>query len=128
MLVYWNSLGTQVAPLGAHYPDFKPISLCFYSLILYSLWRSSKYQFCSLWFDLTETRIPIVQTLGKHANNYTINVVLWNWSSNTCTTSYAIQTLYLDIYHEDTVDRVQGKFLVFVNVSSSSSANWNTLT
>ena len=44
-----QSMDRHVTPL---YPDFRPTSLCSYSLILHAQKRSSKYQFHRLWFDM----------------------------------------------------------------------------
>ena len=41
-------------------------------------WRSSKYQFYSLWIDLTGARTHDLRIWDKHANHYTTDAVL-NW-------------------------------------------------
>ena len=54
-------------PLDTHNPDTDPKSLCYYySLILRDYLRSSKYQCCCLWFDLSENPT-------EHANNLNLH-------------------------------------------------------
>ena len=59
-------------PTRTHYPVSEPTSLCF--CVLCAWRRSSKYQFHSLWFDLTTARTPDIP--HSHANLYTLDAVL----------------------------------------------------
>ena len=43
-----QSTATHVTPLGTHYSNSEPTSLCSYSLVLRAQWRSNTYQFWSL--------------------------------------------------------------------------------
>ena len=58
-----------------YYPDSEPTSLCSFSLMLCAQWRSNKYQFYSLWFDLIGLELTIYRTRGEHANHYVNDAV-----------------------------------------------------
>ena len=58
-----------------HHYYSEPTSPWSYSLILHAYQRNNKYQFYSLWFDLTGTHPMIYHTWGKHNNHYTIDAV-----------------------------------------------------
>ena len=49
--------------IQTHYPDSVPTSVCSYTLLLYAQRRSSKYQYYSLWFDLTGARAHNINNL-----------------------------------------------------------------
>ena len=54
-----------------HYSDSEQTSPYSYSLVLHAQWSSNKFQFHSLWYDLTGGRTQIYHTRGEHGNRYT---------------------------------------------------------
>jgi hypothetical protein len=66
-------------PTWTHYPDSKPTSLCFFSLMLHALRRSNKYQFYSLWFDQIGARPQDLP--GEYKDWSTHGTLYWPWMS-----------------------------------------------
>ena len=58
-----------------HYSDQVPTSLCSLSLVLCAQRRSNKYQFYSLWFDLTWAQIHNLPHL--EASTLTVTPQIW---------------------------------------------------
>ena len=51
-----------------HYPDSEPTCLCSFSLLLYALRRSNKYQYYCLWCDPIRARPHNYRTRDEYAN------------------------------------------------------------